>query len=115
MAGLALVALLAATFASGSDAGCYKGRPHAPVKPEDYTWNYAPVQNELQRHRLPKRFNWCSVDLGMCTPNLGQHQPIYCGACWVHGTLSMVRSSSVQPSSCLPQELGCVQVLLHLQ
>ncbi len=124
MAVAALAALLVAALAAQADAGCYHGRPHAPVKPEDYSWNYAaPVGEELQRHHLPKAFNWCSVQLGMCTPNLGQHQPIYCGACWVHGTLSMVRAvqsllqlcnsaavSAVHAAACKQSYSACMRV-----
>lgn len=96
MAAWALAALLIAALFADSEAGCYHGRPHAPVKPEDYAWNYTALLQDVERHRLPKAFNWCSPQLGMCTPNLGQHQPIYCGACWVHGTLSMVCPAQVE-------------------
>jgi len=37
----------------------------------------------------PSDFTWCNKDgVNYCTPNLNQHIPQYCGACWAHGTLS---------------------------
>jgi cathepsin X/AP endonuclease-2 len=40
---------------------------------------------------LPKEFDWCDVDgKSYCTSSWNQHQPKYCGACYIHGTLSAV-------------------------
>jgi len=40
---------------------------------------------------LPEQYDWCDVDgQSYCTASWNQHQPKYCGACWVHGTLSAV-------------------------
>jgi hypothetical protein len=38
---------------------------------------------------LPHNFDWCNVDgKSFCAPSWNQHQPKYCGACYIHGTLS---------------------------
>jgi len=40
-------------------------------------------------HSVPKNFDWCNVNgKSYCAPSWNQHQPKYCGACYVHGTLS---------------------------
>jgi len=43
----------------------------------------------LSQVKAPHRFDWCDVDgKSYCAPSWNQHQPKYCGACYVHGTLS---------------------------
>ena len=44
---------------------------------------------------LPRVFNWCDVNgPDLCVPSWNQHTPVYCGACWAHGTLSMIQVQS---------------------
>ena len=38
---------------------------------------------------LPPSLDWC--ERGFCTPSWNQHIPAYCGACYLHGTLSAVQ------------------------
>ena len=81
------VLALSATY---SEAGCYRGRPKPVIPVEDYHWNDEPAPLSSSKH-LPRRFDWDNVDgQSYLVSSWGQHQPIYCGSCWVHGTLSMV-------------------------
>ena len=51
---LPVVLLLAALAATPASAGCYRGRPHAPVSEELAYYNHAaPVAKHL-----PKSFDW---------------------------------------------------------
>lgn len=45
-------------------------------------------QQLLAGTALPSAFDWRSVDgRSYVTPDLNQHIPIYCGACWIHGAV----------------------------
>eukprot|EP00123_Amoebidium_parasiticum_P014801 comp22649_c1_seq1/m.34908 comp22649_c1_seq1/g.34908 ORF comp22649_c1_seq1/g.34908 comp22649_c1_seq1/m.34908 type:complete len:342 (-) comp22649_c1_seq1:499-1524(-) len=39
---------------------------------------------------LPSNYNWCQLPDGrsLCVPSWNQHIPVYCGSCWLHGTLT---------------------------
>ena len=87
-----LAVAISALLAACSDAGCYRGRPKPVIPAEDYHWNDEPTPLLTSKH-LPRRFDWSNVDgESYLVTSWGQHQPIYCGSCWVHGTLSMVGS-----------------------
>nr|CCA18763.1 cathepsin B putative [Albugo laibachii Nc14]CCA25201.1 cathepsin B putative [Albugo laibachii Nc14] len=53
-----------------------RDRPVQPLTPEQ--------KKELDT--FPRHFDWC--ELGMCAPSWNQHNPRYCGSCYVHGALS---------------------------
>lgn len=89
-----LLVAAALSVLSSTEAGCYRGRPKPVIPPELYHWNDEPTTLLAARH-LPRRFDWSDVDgQNLIVSSWGQHQPIYCGSCWVHGTLSMVRHAS---------------------
>ncbi|EIE22506.1 cysteine proteinase [Coccomyxa subellipsoidea C-169] len=86
-----LLVAAALSVLSSTEAGCYRGRPKPVIPPELYHWNDEPTTLLAARH-LPRRFDWSDVDgQNLIVSSWGQHQPIYCGSCWVHGTLSMVQ------------------------
>jgi hypothetical protein len=45
---------------------------------------------EKSLSELPKQWNWCDHSDGKsyCTASWNQHIPLYCGACWIHGSLA---------------------------
>jgi len=49
----------------------------------------------VSRHdfkEFPRSFDWCNVHgKSYCTQSWNQHQPKYCGSCYVHGTLAAVQ------------------------
>jgi len=49
-----------------------------------------PTGAELIGERpMPSTFDWRNVNgQNFVTPDLNQHQPLYCGSCWIHGTTS---------------------------
>jgi len=49
-----------------------------------------PTAEQLMENRpLPKDFDWRNVNgQNFATADLNQHQPYYCGSCWIHGTTS---------------------------
>lgn len=51
-----LFLLLAALAASPASAGCYRGRPHAPV-PEELAYSANHVAAPLAKH-VPESFDW---------------------------------------------------------
>ncbi|CAK0781499.1 hypothetical protein CVIRNUC_005389 [Coccomyxa viridis] len=88
---LVLAAALSASLACVSEAGCYRGRPKPVIPVEDYHYNDEPAPLMAAKH-MPRRFDWGNVDgQNFLVPSWGQHQPKYCGSCYVHGTLSMVQ------------------------
>lgn len=85
---LLAAACLAAMYIAPISAGDYRGKPRPEVPQEWATLRHKPVP-ELSYEDLPDHFNWCDNDgENYCTPNWNQHVPVYCGACWAHGTLS---------------------------
>ena len=85
---LLAAACLAAVWVAPISAGDYRGKPRPQVPQEWATLRHKPVP-ELSYEDLPDHFNWCDNDgENYCTPNWNQHVPVYCGACWAHGTLS---------------------------
>ena len=86
----ALFLLLLAVTPSPAAAGCYRGRPHAPIPHKRAFLNHTPAP--VPKH-MPKSWDWGDVDghgLSMLTPSWNQHEPTYCGSCWAHATLSML-------------------------
>ena len=95
---LVLAAALVASLACVSEAGCYRERPKPVIPVEDYHYNDEPAPLMAAKH-MPRRFDWGNVDgQNFLVPSWGQHQPKYCGSCYVHGTLSMV--STHDPHHC---------------
>ena len=105
-----LAIAISALLAYSSEAGCYRGRPKPVIPVEDYHWNDEPAPQLTSKH-LPRRFDWSNVDgQSYLVTSWGQHQPIYCGSCWVHGTLSMVSPSQPIHWSTSPhcQSVPCI-------
>ncbi|KAF6262627.1 hypothetical protein COO60DRAFT_1699190 [Scenedesmus sp. NREL 46B-D3] len=82
---------LLATHASAKGVNMGK-RPHRLNLYQQSEWFYnhkpaSPVNS------VPQQFNWCDLGNGTsyCTASWNQHEPRYCGSCWVHGTLSMIQ------------------------
>ena len=46
----------------------------------------SPTEHEIISKSFPRNFDWC--EKGFCSPNWNQHIPQYCGACYLHGSLS---------------------------
>eukprot|EP00775_Hariotina_reticulata_P002117 gene2117-2436_t len=72
-----------------AQAGINQGHSKRKYAAADWYLNHkpAPVANSI-----PAAFNWCNNDgTNYCTASWNQHIPVYCGSCWVHGTLSMVQ------------------------
>eukprot|EP00882_Tetradesmus_deserticola_P001926 GHRQ01002065.1.p1 GENE.GHRQ01002065.1~~GHRQ01002065.1.p1 ORF type:complete len:548 (+),score=226.91 GHRQ01002065.1:231-1874(+) len=83
-------ALLAThTWAKGVNMG---KRPHrlGLYQQSEWFYNHKPA---TPAQSLPEHFNWCDLGNGTsyCTASWNQHEPRYCGSCWVHGTLSMIQ------------------------
>lgn len=87
-----LVAWAVLLAANTVDAHGYRNKAlQKPIPPERRFYNHVPAPLMLE-HQLPKSFTWCDVDgVNYCTANWNQHIPYYCGACWVHGSLSMIQ------------------------
>ena len=40
---------------------------------------------------VPRNFDWRNIEgRSMVTADVNQHVPVYCGSCWIHGTLAML-------------------------
>lgn len=90
--GAVLAALLLAVTWLGVDAGCYKDKSLKKEIPQHLRYhNHKPVPLKKE-HELAKNFNWCNNHgINYCVASWNQHLPYYCGACWVHGSLSMIQ------------------------
>ena len=88
---LLAAACLAALCVGPVSAGDYRGKPRPEIPQEWTTLKQRPTP-EMSNEDLPDFFNWCSTPGGdnFCTSNWNQHVPVYCGACWAHGTLSAI-------------------------
>lgn len=93
----AVVVIVALLGASIVDAGCYKDKPserelrRIKSHNEKYSGQTAIPSPTQSLDQLPKNFDWCNVNgKSFCTGNWNQHIPVYCGSCWVHGSLSTV-------------------------
>lgn len=82
-------ALLFLALATTARAGGYRGRPHVPVPDDASSYlNHAPAATP--KHP-PKQFSWGDVDgRHLLVPSWNQHEPVYCGSCWAHASLSML-------------------------
>lgn len=94
LAWLLSLVMTAAAVSTMVEAGCYRKGYKRPVYAEDDPMlyhNHEPLPT-LSKHELAKRFDWCDLDgKNWCAPSWNQHIPQYCGACWLHGTLSAVQ------------------------
>ncbi len=88
---LLAAACLAVVCIAPAFAGDYHGAPRPEIPEEWATLKHNPVP-EMSYEDLPDFFNWCDTPDGdnFCTSNWNQHVPVYCGACWAHGTLSAI-------------------------
>ena len=89
-----LPVVIAALFCCEAYAGDWKRHIERPVRTEnEHYFNHSSL-SIMADHEMPKYFNWCDVDgLDLCVPSWNQHIPVYCGACWAHGALSMIQVS----------------------
>ena len=74
------------------EAGCKKRRA-TNVQPHEWSLNAQPASGLLSASELPESFSWLDVNgVNMVAPSWNQHiGEQYCGACWAHGTLSMIQ------------------------
>eukprot|EP01135_Chromosphaera_perkinsii_P002822 Nk52_evm12s228 gene=Nk52_evmTU12s228 len=87
---LAICCLINASF---SEAGCYPNgkRPDRNSVRSRHPDEARAKQVELNSD-LPKEFDWSNVDgKNYLTPSWNQHIPVYCGSCWIHGSLHVVQ------------------------
>ncbi|GAB4814766.1 hypothetical protein N2152v2_001812 [Parachlorella kessleri] len=89
LATVALLSLLLACWVPSSLAGC-KLRKADLAESEKY-FNHQPLE-QLPRDSLPANFSWRdNRGQNWLVPSWNQHIPVYCGSCWLHGTLSMIQ------------------------
>ncbi|KAL4539726.1 hypothetical protein Ndes2526A_g02745 [Nannochloris sp. 'desiccata'] len=74
------------------EAGCKKRRA-TNVQPHEWSLNAQAPSRLLTVNELPQNFSWLDVNgVNMVAPSWNQHiGEQYCGACWAHGTLSMIQ------------------------
>ena len=90
-----LIALIVASCCCKAYGGDWKKHMKRPIRTEDEHYFNHTSLFAIDDHELPTSFNWCDVDgLDLCVPSWNQHIPVYCGACWAHGTLSMIQACS---------------------
>lgn len=105
---LFVVALIVGGFCCKAYGGDWKKHVERPLRTEaEHYFNHSSC-NTMTDHELPAEFNWCDVDgLDLCTSSWNQHIPVYCGACWAHGALSMIQACSGSKFQCKVQCLHC--------
>ncbi|KAG2496883.1 hypothetical protein HYH03_005282 [Edaphochlamys debaryana] len=115
-AALVAAALVAVALLAGSaDAGGYRNKAlKKPIPAEKRFFNHVPAPQKKESE-LPKDFSWCDVDgVSLCTANWNQHIPYYCGACWVHGSLSMIQDRlKIKKKGAFPDVMLARQTLLN--
>ena len=71
---------------AGPSPGLNHGHRRASVRPAPL------ILSELQPIEdvaIPGSFDWRSVDgRSLVTADVNQHIPMYCGSCWIHGTIA---------------------------
>jgi len=83
--------LVVAAFA-GKNHNRYERHREALKNKKKYPGNGAEPVPTRSFDELPSHFDWCNVNgKSYCVSSWNQHQPKYCGACYVHGTLSAVQ------------------------
>ena len=96
MSGAITTFLLGALLLASSqvaEAGCKKRRA-TNVQPHEWSLNASPPSDRLLSvTEMPGNFSWLDVDgVNMVAPSWNQHIGAgYCGACWAHGSLSMIQ------------------------
>lgn len=72
--------------------GDWKKGMKRPLRSEDEHYFNHTSPTFLEKHEMPSELNWCDVNgLDLCVSSWNQHIPVYCGACWAHGALSMIQ------------------------
>ncbi|KAK9810583.1 hypothetical protein WJX73_002238 [Symbiochloris irregularis] len=80
------------TLYTSAEAKGYRNGYQPPERTEEeLSFNHQPLPL-LAEKDLPKEWNWCDVNgPNLCVSSWNQHIPVYCGACWAHGSLSMIQ------------------------
>nr|CAD2138788.1 unnamed protein product [Meloidogyne enterolobii] len=85
-------------------------RRNKPVQHRTYPRSYEFPGFELS---IPRKWDWRNVDgINFCSPTRNQHIPVYCGGCWVFGSLgslndrfNIARKNRWPMTSLSPQEI----------
>lgn len=84
-----VAAVLLAPVASFSDPGSHGYRSSLPWLPHVPVITMLTGEQLVGDSPLPTDFDWRDVNgQSFVTADLNQHQPYYCGSCWIHGTTS---------------------------
>eukprot|EP00928_Gymnodinium_smaydae_P052268 TRINITY_DN3605_c0_g2_i1.p1 TRINITY_DN3605_c0_g2~~TRINITY_DN3605_c0_g2_i1.p1 ORF type:complete len:411 (-),score=72.21 TRINITY_DN3605_c0_g2_i1:228-1460(-) len=89
MTGAVLLASLLLPVHSFSQVGNHGYKNSASSLPRVPVVTMLTGEQLMENRALPNNFDWRNVNgQNFVTIDLNQHQPYYCGACWVHGTTS---------------------------